>query len=224
MTRTLTITSDEWASVHDGHLWIVRKGGRPAVVLGCASPAEDGVHSVSYSDGVGPCEWCGAPVPPPADLLAAAAPCETCRGDGIDRSFYFGEDRPCPDCRITLVGECPHDCKRFYGKVPGYLRGSNWAWVPCWCDGTGTVTLGYAYPASEVLRILAPGQDPSPGVDKWVTHICEYSDRGLCLWEYNGGTGNGPGWKVSAALPLAHYGDPAGLVGKWALELREVES
>lgn len=34
---------------------------------------------------------------------------------------------------------CPHDCKRFGGKVPGHLRGSNWEWVPCWCDGTGVI-------------------------------------------------------------------------------------
>lgn len=31
---------------------------------------------------------------------------------------------------------CPHDCRRFGGKVPGHVRGSNWDWVPCWCNGT----------------------------------------------------------------------------------------
>lgn len=24
--------------------------------------------------------------------------CTKCHGDRIDRSFYFGDDRPCPDC------------------------------------------------------------------------------------------------------------------------------
>jgi hypothetical protein len=39
----------------------------------------------------------------------------------------------------TIQMPCPHDCERFGGKVPGHVRGSNWDWVPCWCDGTGTV-------------------------------------------------------------------------------------
>lgn len=35
-------------------------------------------------------------------------------------------DYPPPDRPTT----CPR-CERFGGKLPGYIMGSNWAWVPC---------------------------------------------------------------------------------------------
>lgn len=38
-----------------------------------------------------------------------------------------------------LTEPCPHDCARFGGRVPGWVRGSNWDFVPCWCNGTGRV-------------------------------------------------------------------------------------
>lgn len=35
--------------------------------------------------------------------------------------------------------QCPNDCARFDGRVPGHTMGSNWAWVPCWaCKGEGS--------------------------------------------------------------------------------------
>jgi hypothetical protein len=39
---------------------------------------------------------------------------------------------------------CPHDCERFGGRVPGWVRGSNWDFVPCWCNGTGRVPIEQA--------------------------------------------------------------------------------
>lgn len=33
--------------------------------------------------------------------------------------------------------ECPNNCTRFDGKVPGHIYGSNWPWVTCQtCMGT----------------------------------------------------------------------------------------
>jgi len=56
-----------------------------------------------------------------------------------------------PD-EFDLAVPCPHDCERFGGKVPGRERGSNWDWVPCWCDGTGWV-LHAQFRVIDVLRI-----------------------------------------------------------------------
>ena len=34
--------------------------------------------------------------------------------------------------------QCPNDCARFDGRVPGHTMGSNWDWVPCpVCNGKG---------------------------------------------------------------------------------------
>ena len=105
----------------------------------------------------------------PAELVAAAAPCERC--GGARRLWHIGtlatgcsEWRDCPDCRITLVGECP-TCRG---------RGRKWrGGAPCACEAPGcewgTVTLGYAYADSEVQMIWRPGV-PAEGT-QWATLV-----------------------------------------------------
>ena len=113
---------------------------------------------------------------PPADLLAAAAPCETCEGRkwvntelpcSCPRAWLGGgaaahahavdcERRTdCPDCRITLLGECP-TCGGI-STVPVVRRDGSYSERPCprtyGCDGTGTVILGSAYAVGGVLPL-----------------------------------------------------------------------
>ena len=73
-------------------------------------------------------------------------PCVTCTGTGLV-PFGLPSNGPerCPDCidgrhTFEIEVECPHDCRRFGGNVPGFARGSNWDWVPCWCNGTFLLT------------------------------------------------------------------------------------
>ena len=181
MTRTLTITVNEWESVRDGHLWIVRPGLCPHKVLPC-----------------GGADCCCAHEPP-YDLLAAAAPCETC---GNRRQVNAPERvrawRPCPDCRITLVGECPC-CKGNPAKYRDVCG--------------GVVVLGYAYPASEVMPIVQVG-DGHGTVGRYVA-VGHLGCRMVMSKIYE----RFPVGLADITDDLAHYGDPAGLVGKWALQL-----
>lgn len=100
---------------------------------------------------------------PPAEYLNATKPCERCAGLGsvlvIDPPPRGAHEEHCKTCdgegreRVGIYVECPHDCKRFGGKVPGHTRGSSWDWVPCWCDGTGLVLVGTAV-ATAVMPIV----------------------------------------------------------------------
>ena len=198
MTRTLTITVNEWESVRDGHLWIVRDAYRTYLNLRAISS-----H-------------------PPADLLAAAVPCETCGGERIifdlrcdncgrsaslplemQCSNHLAKPRPCPDCRITLVGECPY-CKGNPAKYRDVCG--------------GVVVLGYAYPASEVLPVFDRYGVCDVGLpEEWMPHITIDADFGEVL-----ACTRDPKYRnewLEVSIDLAHYGDPAGLVGKWALQL-----
>lgn len=217
MTRTLTITVNEWESVRDGHLWIVRDAYRTYLNLRAISS-----H-------------------PPADLLAAAAPCETCGGNR--RLWHIGtvatgpsEWRGCPDCRITLVGECPTchgdgcdidfclDCGDEYEDP--CKRHAIHEHAPCGeccpqCSGPaqlGTVVLGCAYPASEVLPVFDRYGVCDVGLpEEWMPHITIDADFGEVL-----ACTRDPKYRnewLEVSIDLAHYGDPAGLVGKWALQL-----
>lgn len=188
MTRTLTITVNEWESVRDGHLWIVRPGLCPHKVLPC-----------------GGADCCCAHEPP-YDLLAAAAPCETCvntRRWWDQNATPTGADAPCPDCRITLVGECPY-CKGNPAKYRDVCG--------------GVVVLGYAYPASEVLPVFDRYGVCDVGLpEEWMPHITIDADFGEVL-----ACTRDPKYRnewLEVSIDLAHYGDPAGLVGKWALQL-----
>ena len=121
MTRTMLVTAAEVAAG-----WIVRPG--------------EMCHSAKCAWS-GPPPWpddcrCKGQMQPPAELLAAAAPCK-CKGRRkvAVSETYHGDgwiDRPCYDCRIELLGEClDPECDNSCG---------------------GTVTLGYAYPVLPIVR------------------------------------------------------------------------
>lgn len=225
MTRTLTITVNEWEAVRDGHLWIVR-----------ASDIATDPGSVGRAFAAILNKGRGAGLPhllhPPADLLAAAVPCETCGGERIifdlrcdncggsaslplemQCSNHLAKPRPCPDCpspadhrsgaRITLVGECPY-CKGNPAKYRDVCG--------------GVVVLGYAYPASEVLPVFDRYGVCDVGLpEEWMPHITIDADFGEVL-----ACTRDPKYRnewLEVSIDLAHYGDPAGLVGKWALQL-----
>lgn len=199
MTRTLNLTGDEWSAVRDGHLWMVRHGG-------CHNPC-----TLNMRETFDICSECSDI---PADLLAAAAPCETCGGrrrlrhlaavvdpaDVDDNGYLIPV--PCPDCRIALLGECPMcvragDCGHA-GPPP----------CPIAPDCYRPVVLGYAYPIGEVLPIF--GFTPL-GVQ--YPHVKVYGDGVVGLAS---AADSGCRWLTD---DLAHYGYPPGLVGKWALQL-----
>lgn len=178
MTRTLLVTPAEVAAG-----WIVRPG--------------DLCHSVRCAWS-GPPPWpddcrCKGQMQPPADLVAAAAPCETCKGRRkvTVSETYHGDgwiDRPCYDCRIELLGECLEcfegcdvtacqDCGEDYsdpcdrhlaaGHVPSadpYGDGQECESCCCRCSGQWrSVILGYAYPVGGVLPIIGANDDRPPG-------------------------------------------------------------
>lgn len=115
MTRHLLLPSGSAGTRQpDGTLWVVMPGDRA-----CLNP-----HKPAHAA-------------PPADLLAAAAPCETCGGR---RTVLLERDNggipgPCPDCRIELSGGCPM----------------------CGPRCSGIVTLGHAYAVGGVLPIVGDG-------------------------------------------------------------------
>ena len=117
---------------------------------------------------------------PPVEFVQACAPCETC-GDhrslwhiGTKKNGRPSEWRPCPDCRIELMG--PMDVLRC-GRERRHERHGSHTWnVQCqddsphredvFCPGYAaeiglvvppTVTLGYAYAVGEPLPIVAFG-------------------------------------------------------------------
>lgn len=217
MTRTLKLTPAEWEVLQrDGTAWIVRP------------PAVQYVREVHGEAG---------PLLP-VELVAAAAPCETCGGSrgGVaaassgymqgGRVRYAGAGGMsltpvnCPDCRITLLGKCPECCGS------GAIRGGypDYDALDCSACLDGTVTLGDAYPASEVLPIIGPGLDGYPDGPYIELRIVQPRMDGKHQWDahaYDYTTGGGrrmrPGSLVCA---LAPYGDPSTLVGKYALKVR----
>jgi len=194
VARTLTITAAEWASgTADGALWIVREQDSINITDMTGAELNDGGFAATtfYRPG------------PPAEFVAACAPCETCH----DRRYFVDPstagrggiggmaltDRDCPDCSIELVGPCP--------QVKGCPAGM----APLSCGQChqivqvgGTVTLGYGY---------AVGQ---PALIEMVLEV-----RQVAIAETVDG--------VEVVIPLdhlAHYGPPETLVGfKWALQL-----
>ncbi len=153
MARTLLVTPVEMAAG-----WIVRPG------MPCPSP-----HSCPPLTRQ-MCRYGG--VHPPADLVAAAMPCETCGGRRkvTVSETYHGDgwiDRPCYDCRITLLGECP-ECRgrggwrQVWDDERGIRHEEWWNCRACggvsnkddWRRGSGTVTLGYAYPVGDPAALV----------------------------------------------------------------------
>lgn len=150
----------------------------------------------------------------PAELVAAAAPCETCRGQ---REVVVDEDEfysPCPDCRITLLGECPdcwghgawmHADADVYGE-PGEPHP-----VPCErCQTAGRLELGYAYADSDVLPIVDGEEHPNAWPDLERDELAVWDDESVS-WRRAG--------QPWPAISLSHYTSRSSLVGKYALKL-----
>lgn len=189
MTRTLLVTPAEVAAG-----WIVRPGVCPHRVLPCGG-ADCCCHHA-----------------PPADLRAAAAPCAWCGGTrgGLtwndDDMEPWGDGwqgaapwwRPCLGCRIELFGECPTcEGKKWHYCAEGMDDCQD-------CRGTGTVIIGYAYAVSDVLPI----------VEHDTGGPCLLAIRPMVLFT---DSTDANGEIVQAAF--AHYGDPATLVGQYALQI-----
>ena len=135
--RTLTLTPAEWDVLQrDGTAWIVRDGEDCTLGDRCYTPHDGNAQH------------------PPAELVAAAAPCETYGGK---RQVLVDGDENislCPSCRITLVGECPTCEGR--GWV---LEQHDYASEQLGCQECmgRALALGYAYADSEVQMIWRPG-------------------------------------------------------------------
>lgn len=177
MTRTLTLTAAEWEVLQrDGTAWIVRSGARP-----CLNP-----HKEPHTH-------------PPAELVAAAAPCETCRGSrggvAAASSGYMKGGRiryggaggmsltpvDCWDCRITLIDGYDYHC-------------------------------GYAYADSAVLPIVATFTWAT--MPEWVLLV---DDGRVELW--GKGDNEAHDW-ADLTEQFAHHGNLATLVGSYALKVR----
>ena len=205
MTRQLTITAAEWASVQDGTLWLVREGDD------CACSSDGG----TWAGGGGfalSCPIChDADSVPPAEFMQTAAPCVPsapwherahagCNylpGHFSGGALYCnkcGWAAPCPDCRIELVG--PSDA---------CLNPD-----PMHC----AVTLGHAYPVGSPLPIydLSDQGHIWPALVILGIHRIIYAE-----------SATSESWLADGDL-LAHAGPVEWLVGKWAIELRVVGS
>ena len=201
MTRQLTITAAEWASVTDGRLWLVREGERLRTECHCSPnpPTLAGQHSPH-------CNIRRTPAPP-VEVVQACAPCPEpmCRSGEVQYPEWEGDARPCPDCRIELVGPC-----LLCGGSGRTLCGPLGEDVgDCGCVMTeGLITFGYAYAVGQPLPIItqdllteSPVVVVSPLMGQ-ITHIA--------VW---------PNVAHTLTAALAHYGPPKSLVGKWAIEL-----
>ena len=181
MDRKLTITAAEWASSTDGTLWIVGEG-------------EPWTSGGNYMVTTGQFS-------PPAEFVAACAPCETCDDTRNLRLFPRHVD-PCPDCRIELVGPCLNLAHCQNGEDD------------CWCtyETVNTVTLGYGYPVGQPLPIISQERwdQPNPTLP---TLVVAYNSG----WTVVQVPMNGP--YVDTTDRLAHYGPLETLVGKWAMRV-----
>ena len=103
--------------------------------------------------------------------------------------------RPCPDCRIELVGPCPE---------PGHAL-----------TRVCTAVLGHAYAVGQPvpIRHWVGFIDPPDG--EWLACSATTVAKQVC---HNGGLTTYP----AITDRLAHYSQPESLVGKWALQVQVV--
>jgi len=210
VARTLTITAAEWASITaDGALWIVREQDSINITDMTGAELNDGGFAATtfYRPG------------PPAEFVAACAPCETCEGHrslwhiGTVKNGRPSEWRPCPDCSIELVGPCP--------QVKGCPAGM----APLSCGQChqivqvgGTVTLGYGYPVGQPLPIVASHEcsDETEHVCVGVGSVVHHLK--LSLGDLRLGS-KAVYTEIDLTDRLAHYGPPETLVGRWAMQM-----
>lgn len=210
MTRQLTITAAEWASVQNGALWLVREGVRQGSGLSSPGPADASGSAFGGTSGSFP----------PVEFVQASALYETCGGTRIE-PYPGGKQNPCPSCRIELVGpadwceDCQHvpmrHCRLDHHRI--MFSGAVIA----------TRTLGHAY---------AVGQ-PLPIIRGWSRPDGDSSGDVLSIWKghYGPDVVMRRAWNATAIQTqyaditdrLAHYGPPESLVGKWAQQFTAVQ-
>lgn len=69
--------------------------------------------------------------------------------------------------------ECPNDCARFDGQVPGHEYGSNWPWVPCQHSWHAEHPI-VAPTADEQLAATLRAECVEFHADNGITHDCAY--------------------------------------------------
>ena len=232
MTRQLTITAAEWASVTDGTLWLVREGDDCACSSDGGTWAGGGGFALSCpichdADSVPPAEFMqtSAPCVPSAPWHERAhAGCNYLPGHFSGGALYCnkcGWAARCPDCRIELVSPCLlcGGSGRTLGGPLGEDVGD------CRCAMTeGLIVFGHAYAVGS----------PLPIIRGWARPDGDSSGDVLSVWKghYGPDVVMQRAWNATAiqtqyadrTAALAHYGPSESLVGKWAIELRVVGS
>lgn len=199
--RTLTITAAEWASAKDGTLWLVGEG----------SDCTEGDHCYTAHD--------DNAQHPPAEFAQACAFCTACDARLWDRGHNRKTD--CLDCRIELVGPCPHPTDKLTARMEGNYGDGSQKCRACgkwrsdsvgWQDG-GTVTLGHAYAVGQPLPIVHQRRFMGPNGPS--DFLMVWDSGRVQRW-----TASDDEWlRTGITDRLAHYGPPESLVGKWALQL-----
>ena len=212
MTRQLTLTAAEWASVQpDGTLWLAWEG-TPCMAHEFDSPAE-------FVQACAPCGTCGDGrhfgVCHDCWAMTTGPWCPNCGGDC--------GDVPCPACRIELVGPCPHPANRLTRPLDGNYGAGGQKCRDClayrtdytdWSPPEATVTLGHAYAIGQPLPIvtaISVHENDGP----W--NAVQVSQSGESL------TGVVGYAATDLTAALAHYGPPETLVGRWAIMLKVVQ-
>ncbi len=152
----------------------------------------DGDHASDYIDRTNT-------VTPPSWAVTATEPCVTCwippRSDGSDRTG------PCPDCHngspvIEVLTECPspRGCPPMTRQMcpHGGVHSSFW-------------TVGEVLPIERVM----PRQDIAPGINQYAVEHDRITVHPMSNEVYRWADGNG--------TPLHLPGNPADLIGKYAL-------
>jgi len=74
----------------------------------------------------------------------------------------------------------------------------------------------------DVVPILAPGEDASPGVDRYVPHVAENHRGALWYWKGENCYAARPSWDIADVSDQRPYGDFT--PGRWAWILDDVKS
>lgn len=142
----------------------------------------------------------------PAEFVQGCAPCDHHQHPDDHTYCVACGPSPCPDCRVELVGEC---CECGGSHYP-----LDWERLSCSTCSNGTVHLGWGYTVGQPFPILG-WRDSMPAQER-----IEYNEQYGTLILYQRSTSAGFMQMTDITATLAHHGDPAGLIGKWALRVQ----